>query len=509
MNNIERLSIIISSMNRAEKRGFKLYCNTQKGEKIYIVLFDIIDNLATEDSKKIQNRFEIENTGKSIEIAAGYLYKLLLNFLVQKRVEKSIQAKIFRQIEISKILFDSKLYDDALEELAIGKKMAEKYEDDIMQMLICRIEMLQLESLGFVGVSEKELVTKHMKLQAMMKYSRTINQHISLLDILNHRLLYKHYHTIEEEKEMLIDLVLSELHIISNSNYIGFQAEKIHLLFQSAYYIEVGNYISAVRNYKHLIELFKENFHLIQNPPIYYLNAIVGVLESLFAAEIYGEMEHFIGILHGMRQEKYSVDFLLKVSWLEYYYTMMILFQTGNWHKIDEVENSFKECLLKHISCLPLDIQLEYYLLKALILFGKGHLKEAQKNLKPVFSSGKIFQRLPLFRLIRIINLLIIVEMGGDDFVDVEIAALKRNYTGQNLSKTERLILRFIQDYPLPRYSKMKIKIANFYTNKIKIIRKDKLERRVLKYFDFLTFIESKLTGVSFQNLLRNKKMAL
>ena len=77
MNNIERISIIISSMSKPEKRGFKLYCNTQKGEKMYITLFDIVDNLATEEKEKIQNRFEKENAGKNIEVAAGYLYKLL------------------------------------------------------------------------------------------------------------------------------------------------------------------------------------------------------------------------------------------------------------------------------------------------------------------------------------------------------------------------------------------------------------------------------------------------
>ena len=163
MNNIERISIIISSMSKPEKRGFKLYCNTQKGEKMYITLFDIVDNLATEEKEKIQNRFEKENAGKNIEVAAGYLYKLLLNLLVQKLVEKSVQAKIFRQIEISKVLFERKLPDEATEELLVAQKMAEKYEDDIMQMLASRVEMAQIEQLGFVGLSEKELIAKQKK----------------------------------------------------------------------------------------------------------------------------------------------------------------------------------------------------------------------------------------------------------------------------------------------------------------------------------------------------------
>ena len=433
------------------------------------------------------------------------MYKLLLDYLVQKRVEKSIQAKIFRQIEMSKVLFERKLPHEAIEELVVASQMARTYEDDIMQMLAARVEMLQASELGFAGLSEKELVARQVKALAVMKYSRAISQHNFLLDVLNYRLLYKRHSTPEEEKEMLNDLVLNELHIVSGSTYTGFQAEKLHLLFQSAYYIEVGNYVSAVRNYKRLLELFKENYHLIQNPPVYYLNALVGVLESLFTVGAYVEMEHFIGVLHRLSHEDYPTDFLLKVNWLEYHYRMMIFLQTGDWEKMGETKEEFSAILACRVVYLPLDVQLKYRLLDALAFFVTGKLKEAQKSLKPVFSTGKIFRHLPLFRLVRLVNLLILVESGGSDFIDVEVAALKRASSGEKLSKTERLVLKFIQDYPLPCYQKMRNRMWNAYKPKVASIRQDKLERKVLKYFDFLSFIESRITGRSLRNVLERK----
>ena len=433
------------------------------------------------------------------------MYKLLLDYLVQKRVEKSIQAKIFRQIEMSKVLFERKLPHEAIEELVVASQMARTYEDDIMQMLAARVEMLQASELGFAGLSEKELVARQVKALAVMKYSRAISQHNFLLDVLNYRLLYKRHSTPEEEKEMLNDLVLNELHIVSGSTYTGFQAEKLHLLFQSAYYIEVGNYVSAVRNYKRLLELFKENYHLIQNPPVYYLNALVGVLESLFTVGAYVEMEHFIGVLHRLSHEDYPTNFLLKVNWLEYHYRMMIFLQTGDWEKMGETKEEFSAILACRVVYLPLDVQLKYRLLDALAFFVTGKLKEAQKSLKPVFSTGKIFRHLPLFRLVRLVNLLILVESGGSDFIDVEVAALKRASSGEKLSKTERLVLKFIQDYPLPCYQKMRNRMWNAYKPKVASIRQDKLERKVLKYFDFLSFIESRITGRSLRNVLERK----
>ncbi len=505
MNQVERTSILISSMSKPEKRGFKLFCNTQKGEKKYLDLFDIINNLPIEKSEKVWELFEQENSGKNIEVVAGYLYKLLLDYLVQKRVEKSIQAKIFKQIEISKVLFERKLPDEAAQELVIASQMAQTFEDDIMQILTARVEMTQAGERGFTNLSEKELVNKQMKLQAIMKHSRTINQHSFLLDILNHRLLFKHFHTNKEERQMLTDLVLSELHIISSSSYIGFQAEKLHLLFQSAYYIEIGNYVSAVRNYKRLLELFEKNYHLIQNPPIYYLNALIGVLESLLNVGAYDEIKHFIDILHKLRKKDYPTDFLLKVTWLEYYYQIIVFLHTGDWDKMEDTKKLFLDILLEKISYLPLDIQLKFRLLEALTFFAKGKLKEAQKNLRPIFLTGKVFKVLPLFRLVRLVNLLILAESGGDDFIDVEIAALKRASLGNKPSKTERLILKFIQDYPLPRYQKTKNRLWTYYKPRINSIRQDKLERKILKYFDFLSFIESRITGCPFQDILKRK----
>lgn len=502
MNNTDRASIIISSLSKAEKRGFKLFCGAQKGEKSYLALFDIIDEQTSAGLKKIQEQFSEASSQKSLETAAGYLYKLLLNFLVQSRSEKHIQTKIFNHIEKSSLLFERKLFEEAAEELAVAKELATSYEDDVMQMLISRMEMRHLSNLEFPSLPEKELVGKQMKLLNTMKYSRTINQHNFLLDVLNHRLLYKRFSTSEERKKELSDLVLSELNLISSTSYSGFQAEKIHLLFQSAYYLEIGNYTSAVRNYKRLIDLFDENFHLIQNPPIYYLNAIDGVLNSLLTMGIYGEMPHFIDTLHTLNESEYPTDFLLKVSWLEYYYQMMVILHTGECEQIAVVQALFADKLLAKIAYLPLDTQLQFHLLSTLLLLSENKVKEAQKCIKPVFSNGKIFQRLPLFKMVRIVNLLIQAELGNGDFVDSEVAALKRNATTEKLTKTERLLFKFVQSYPMPHYQKARERLWSYYQPKINQIKEDKREKRVLKRFDFFAFIESRIRGIALKEVL-------
>jgi hypothetical protein len=96
-------------------------------------------------------------------------------------------------------------------------------------------------------------------------------------------------------------------------------------------------------------------------------------------------------------------------------------------------------------------------------------------------------------------------ELGDINYIENEIVALKRNLTSRKLSKTEKTVFKFVQSYPLPQYFKSKTKLWSYYVKRIKQIRGDNYERRYLKYFDFLSFIESRLTNVPLKDVLANK----
>ena len=80
-----------------------------------------------------------------------------------------------------------------------------------------------------------------------------------------------------------IEIVLVFLLAIEPVNFVGrnpfidqVEQEKIVL----TYYLNTGNYKSAIRFYQELITLFESNQHLILNPPIYYLSALKGILDK-------------------------------------------------------------------------------------------------------------------------------------------------------------------------------------------------------------------------------------
>jgi hypothetical protein len=266
MDKTDSLFILVKSLTKAEKRYFHLWSNLQSGDKMYLALFDLFDSLET--PQQVHAQFKKNQERKSFDIACKYLYKILLDCLVKLREKQDAQTAIYNKIAKAGILFERDLFENALDELNKAKRLANDYDHDLLLHLIRRTELRYLSALDFDGLSERELVNKQLKINEVIKYSRSINQHIQLYDILKHRLFYKDYARSDKQREELNDLVLSELHLIANSSYNGFEAEKMHVLFQATYYLNSGKYELAIRYKKQVYLTENLIFKFVQDYPL-------------------------------------------------------------------------------------------------------------------------------------------------------------------------------------------------------------------------------------------------
>lgn len=499
---IDQIILLIQSLSKAEKRYIRLYTNLQSGDKNYMLIY----NYASEglSAEQIYAKFSEEVNEKSFEMAAKHLYQVLLDCLVQLRDKQDIQTSIFNYITKSNILFERELYDNAFSELEKARKLASMYEKDLLLLLIGRTELKYMRTIHFNGINEKILVNKQMQINDTMKYTRNINQHLQLYDILKHRIAYRGYARSNKQKEDLNDLVLSELNLIANHSYKGFEARKLHLLFQATYYLNAGNYKSAIRFYKELIALFEANRHLILNPPIYYLSAIEGALDSLHITGLYQEMPFFISKLKDISNGNYPTEFVVEVQAHIHLYELSGILNTGKFDKAELYATEYNDFLSKKATIAGPETQVKLYLQAAILYLCLGNISKARKSMKKILESGKSFHTLPSYKTARLINLVIQAESGNYDFFLNEINSIKRmiRYEKQ-IYITEKLLFRFLMAYPLPVFKKDKEKLWSQYQKEVSLIRQDKYEKQLLKTFDFVAWIESRLTSSGFQEILR------
>lgn len=504
MNKAISLLALIKSLSKAEKRYLKLYSNLQTGEKGYLILFELLENDTSIDD--IHRQFCIKQKGKSFDMAVKHLYKVVLDCLVHLSKSQDIQTKIFDHIAKAGILFERELLNEALTELEKAEKLAIHYENDSLILLIRRTELKYLSMYDFTGMTEKQVVDKQMKINEIMRYTRSANLHTQLYDILKYRSIYKGYIRSDKQKENLNDLVLSELNLIANSSYKGFETEKLHLLFQSTYFLNSGNYKAAIRLYQDLIILFDENKHMILNPPLYYLNAILGILDSLQSVGLYKEMPFFISRLKEIEKGDYSSDFILTVQVYIYLYEFYSLFSVGDLVSARKLQQQYEEPIFKKISLLELNLQLQLYLNLVILNLGINDIQEARKSMKKILSSGKSLYIFPTYKIARLVNLVLQAELGNYDFFENEIKSIKRSSSFEKKQyATEKLLFKFVQSYPLPKNKLQKNKIWSQYQPCIQYIKENKYERPLLKIFDFCAWIKSKLTDCPFATIIKEQ----
>jgi hypothetical protein len=501
MNKTESLLILVKSLTKAEKRYFRLWAKLQSGDKAYLALFELLDK--ADAPQPVVEGFGREMPGKSFEMAGKYLYRVLMDCLVKLREKQDVQTEVCNRIAKAAILFERDLHDHALDELAKAKRLAAEHEHDLLLHLARRAELRYLGAVDFRRMSERELVSRQMRINEIIKYTRSVNHHLQLYDILRHRLIYKGYARSEKQKNDLNDLVLSELHLIANSSYKGFEAEKLHLLFQATYYLNSGNCSLAIRYYRELINLFERNRHLMLNPPIYYLLAVRGILDSLMAARIYREMSFFLSRLEDMEGGEYSAEFVLSVQAMRYYYQSLQLLNSGGFAEAEALLKNLGGALASKIGLLRLEDRLKLHLAAAIYHISTGEYALSRRSMKSIFGSGKLYHAFPSFKIARLLNLILQAELGNYDFFENEIDSIKRDIRYEKqIYATEKLIFRFVRNYPLPVYEKNRLKLWESYRKDIRRIEKSKYERQLQKTFNFAAWIESKLTRRAFGEIL-------
>lgn len=111
-----------------------------------------------------------------------------------------------------------------------------------------------------------------------------------------------------------------------------------------------------------------------------------------------------------------------------------------------------------------------------------------------------------LYRTIRIVNVMINFELGDYDYIQSEIRSIKRKMSknkDHNL-KVESFILKFL-DYSLDSklINSKRSDIWKNMSEEAQLLYSDKYETQILRRFDFVAWVESKILNVPLATILK------
>jgi hypothetical protein len=490
-------------MSKSEKRYFKLFTSLQQGGKEYSNLFRLIEKES--DLQKLKETLALKKSKTSAAATNKYLYKVLTNSLLQFRVEGDKTSRLINSFLKARILFEKSLYEEGFSLLQKIKKDAHANEEFVIQLWASQTELYYLSNLNFHTVSERQLVDKQMRIEELLKHQKNIHQHTSLYELLRHRLMYSGEVRTQEQKNKLNDLVVSELHYNANPLADTFESAKIHLLFQSYYFIIINDPKSALKTLFRLNDLLDKNRNRWMDRPIDYLSTIEGILESLLSVKRYKAIQLFLDKLDNIKINTGYFDVM--VERVKFIYSTARLVHSGAFEEAAKSLEKYNRSLFRKIHLLDLSKQAEVYLFSAIIYIANGKPEKAYIELNKVLLESRLYYALPIYRTFRLLHLVVHYELNNRDYIDYEIRSLKRTFKGSTNKayKIEKIVFRFLQMRLLPVSAKSKEIAWNKFKTSFDKCEKDAYESQLLKIFDFNAWIKAKMLRQPFAHVLREK----
>ena len=495
---------LIQSMSKPEKKAFKM--NAPRAELMphYLSLYTIIGQNKTITPELLRTKFMKQHSGASFDTTVKYLYQVVLDTMLALRTEQDSYYSLFDKILKARILFEKSLFEECFDLLQKVIDSARKLENYYALLIASRLELEYLLTLNFPHIDEKLLLHKQFRINEVMRITQKINQQSALYELLKHRVLHKGNIRSEQQKNELNDLVVSEMSLVASSNVENFEIKKLHQLFQANYLISVGDYKSALHSFYELNNLLESNKHLWSNPPIYYLLTLEGILDTLRSLKNYEGMRHFINQLKKL--DNPSLNFSANVTCLIFLYEVFPLLDKGDFFASEALMQRFSEDLFKKTHLLSLARNAELSLYTALIHFGLRDYGKAQKALNKIIFIGKNYSYLPLYRTIRLANLMILYEKKDFDLIKSETRSIKRdmNVVGKEY-KIERSVLSFVNRQNLPISGMKRKALWEKIASDFDKMRHDVFEQQIIRLFDFSAWIESKIRKIPLSEVLANR----
>lgn len=372
MTNSEYLFYLIKSLSNNEKRFFSLSSQFYDGEKVYSMVFNVIDKMNQYDDEPL---LKLMNGNKQkLAVTKNYLYNQILKSLRTHNEKESIEAQLYNLILDVETLRAKGLFQPALKRLKKARKMATDYEKSTFLMEIINVETdIRKETTNKKIQEEFEELFRQAN-QALDNYS----EFIKLKELA--RKLYIFFIIGRKEQE-LPEAWVREIEALPSS------ADSLRSFYAKKYYhIALGYYNQLTGNIKKQKEQFGLRVDLWQQHPKMKINRYHEYRLDLSNYAIccldidnFEEVPDLISKIKKIpTKSKYeeASDFQ-NTAFIELFYYL----RTGNLRKAISLENYIEKNILLYSGLINKSREITFYHNMMVAFFGRGDYKKASNGL--------------------------------------------------------------------------------------------------------------------------------
>ncbi len=501
-NPSKHLFELVKSMTSSEKRHFKLANNMQQSSK-YMQLFDKLDCMEIYNDEVLKNKLygTISKDEKKFIELKHYLYAQLLKSLHVYDEKTSVDYKIKNELKNVRLLFKKALYKQCNETIQKTKLVAQLYDE-----YNAIIELIKWEK----QIAYATMNVKFFEQQFGAIKKEEDNALAHLINLNEYRNLFFQIYTIirteafarSESKRAELEKIVHDDLMDDVNKAISHQSKILFYRIKNLYFYSIKDEANFYDTGKILIEILEDRPFLIKNDPTEYIAVINNFMISCTALKKYQEMYDTLEKLHVIPSN--TKDDKIKIHLLYYlgkfsYITELGLFEQG----LSLIDDHNKAARLIDEKVFE---KASFYFNYFNIYFGNAMYDDALEALNNWLQSPKTSERKDIQRISRMLYIMIHFELGNIILLDSLLRSANR-YLKQEvmINESERIILGMFGELTIAKNKEETKKIYVAYKTKMNTINKNQNEQILLRYFDFESWIDSKIHSKSFAYFVQLK----
>ncbi len=499
---------LIHSLSRTEKGYFKKFASlhVKGGENNYIKLFDAIEQQTDYDEEAIKIQFAKETFVKHLPSEKNYLQQLIMKSLRLYHAKTNLGKELRELIDYIEIYMDKGLYRQCEKLVLKAKKLAQTHE--------------RFMALAEIIKWEKKLETTRGN---ALNRDKTWQLHNDTINAIQNELEVQQFFRIQDEMVSLVETMgeartkededkanqkIEALLKIDKSKFNSALSSILYYNTLAAYYYFLGDYEKSYQSSKYYLTATELDYERSSDSSN-YVNGLHNHYVSCHRTKRYDECYWLVDKIKSIpvNSTKGDETIFSRVFSIE----IGLAISTGRFKELVLLVEADAEKILSMKNRMPVTAYFNMLYQIGHVYFGAGRYSDALKWLNKIINDTAADDVQYIFCASKILSLLVHFEMGKSDSLEYIVKPTYRYlYKRKRLYKFESGLLNFIKT-DIPRISGKQELINAFkkFHDDLLKLEKDPYERRVFEYFDFISWLESKIENRSFADIVSEKAKML
>lgn len=497
---------LVQSLERSEKRNFKLYMTRNSGSSDLKVvqLFDALEKMKTYDEEQLLAKHPSIQKQQLSNLKA-HLYREILVSLRLLNQDENIDMHLNEQLDFARLLYNKGLYHQSLKTLDRVKELA-RANNQVTYILQVLFLEKKIETLH---------ITRSMQDRAdrLCAESDEVNERLALIGALSDLSLqlYSWYirngHARNAEDTRTVDAFVDNELIEKAKHSKGFY-ERLYLYQSFCWHAFITqNFLLYYRYCQKWVDLFDAEPKMIEIETAHYIKGLHNLMSAHFDLHNYQKFDDTIAVLEKFietpvvqhnRNNLIQTFIYLNIARLNKHF-MEGTFTAGLdlVPYIEEKLNEFEIYMDRHRILL-------FYYKFASLYFGSGDYDRSIDYLNKIIN-WKVDLRTDIQCYARLLHLIAHYELGNLALLEYLLKSVYRFMSKmQNLSTVEEKIFNFLRHSFKLSPRQLKPQFEKLLAE-LKPLEKSRLESRAFMYLDIISWLESKIGNKAVQDVIRQK----